>query len=54
MLKSLKLLNGFDAAFIMDRVIEDEGIYVLVYNMYNRVKKHFSIRIVPVRNRAGR
>jgi hypothetical protein len=35
--------------FLIDRVIEEEGLYV--YTMYKEVEKPFSIRIAPVRSR---
>jgi hypothetical protein len=39
--------------FLIDRTIQEEGLYVLIYNMYNIVDKHFSISIVPVQTGAG-
>jgi hypothetical protein len=40
---------NFDAVFLIDRVIQEEGYYV--YNMYNIVEKDFSISIAPEQSR---
>jgi hypothetical protein len=37
--------------FLIDRVIQEEGLYV--YNMQNLVSKHITNSIAPVRNRGG-
>jgi hypothetical protein len=39
----------FDAGFLINRVIKEEDLYV--YNMHNKVEKHFSVSIAPVRSR---
>jgi hypothetical protein len=39
----------FGAAFLIDRMIQEEGLYV--HNMHNTVEQHFSISIAPVRSR---
>jgi hypothetical protein len=37
--------------FLVDRVIQEEGLYVS--NMQNVVEKHISISFAPVRSRGG-
>jgi hypothetical protein len=37
---------------LIDRMIHEVGLYV--YNMHNKVERHFSISIAHVRSRAGR
>jgi hypothetical protein len=50
MLRSLNYLPEFDMVFLIDKVIQEQGL-LYVYNMHNMVEKHFSISIAPVRSR---
>jgi hypothetical protein len=43
--------TDLDSVFLIDRVIKEEGL--CVYNMFNIVKKHFSISVKLVRSRGG-
>jgi hypothetical protein len=43
--------TDYDAIFFINKVIQEEGLYVC--NMHNIVEKHFTISIAPVRSRGG-
>jgi hypothetical protein len=44
-------LTDFNAVFLIDIVIQEEGVYV--YNMHNIAEKHFISSLTPVESRDG-
>jgi hypothetical protein len=52
MLGTFKILNRFEHGYLLDRVIQDEGLFV--YNMPNIEEKHLVSGMDPCETGAGR